>query len=72
MDPPINEKIIGKWKAVRDLAVCVPPEMADVQSEAQKRAADLCEKAEAIRKRLAKFCGFWRLTMATKLRTSFR
>lgn len=51
MDPPINEKIIGKWKAVRDLAVCVPPEMADVQSEAQKRAADLCEKAEAIRKK---------------------
>ena len=53
MDPPINEKIIGKWQAVRDLAVCVcvPPETADVQSEAQKRSADLCERAEAIRKK---------------------
>ena len=51
MYPMVIEKIARKWKAVRDLAVCVPPETVDVQSEVQKRAADLCEKAEAIRKK---------------------
>ena len=52
--PAMDPETIEKWKAVRDLAVCVLPETADEESEVHKKAAELCEKAEAIRKQSGK------------------